>query len=323
MAIQPHKGAFVDFSNRHKLPSKTHSHLRPLSSSSLRKSPPTCTISLANVTASPRIPDDTLVTCRDPILFPASFVPFPGLASDSNPTCGDQPNAGLPPSDQRRRPRARTSHVETPRRTKRPSCIIPSSPQRLPGASTPTKRTPRPCKRAAAELRFISLIERSISKNLRHQAWDLPLDANPFFDSDSRRSEDGADDELQAQDELLAGRLRRSLTVQGYRPSSPPRSMGISLQCRPPSVLLSGSTETIAIPQPTLPPMRFIPRSASSDGNSRTLPMSNLVATLILRHGNDRARSLNVMSSSDTGVANPNPKQPYLPRRSPLAACSE
>ncbi|KAJ7290362.1 hypothetical protein C8J57DRAFT_1275771 [Mycena rebaudengoi] len=346
------KGAFVDSSNRQKRvrtnKSKPHSHLRTSSAPSVRKSPPTCTISLASITSSPlAFTEVTRVSQSDSdsLLFPGSCVPFPGSDSsgcwDGNDGDAAQ-GAESSPAAPRRRPRARTSHVETPRKAtnKRTSCTAPSAPN--PKLSV---RLPRPPKRASAtaELRFTALVERSISQNLLNNGailqdeWDNAThecDPNPGADSDDESSDSRS--AFARQDALLARRLRRSLAQQGWsagRAPSPPRTgpVGISLQARPPSVLLSGG----AVPFPgtpqqlmlttpsrpltiTIAPFASSPRPRSSlspsrsksPSNLRTLPLPGLVATLILRRHNDRTALRAVRSLlPDPGDSAPSPRK--------------
>ncbi|KAJ7290373.1 hypothetical protein C8J57DRAFT_1275784 [Mycena rebaudengoi] len=359
------KGAFVDSSNRQKRvrtnKSKPHSHLRTSSAPSVRKSPPTCTISLASISALPLVFTEVTRVSQsdsDSLLFPGSCVPFPG--SDSS-GCWDgndgdaAPDAESSPAAPWRRPRARTSHVETPRKAtnKRTSCTAPS-------ASNPklSARLPRPPKRAAAtaELRFTALVERSITQNLLDNGtifqdeWDNAThecDANPGADANPcADSDDESPDPCSAfawQDAHLARRLRRSLAQQGWsagRAPSPLRTgpVGISLQARPPSVLLSGGAVpfpgapqqlTFKTPSPpltiTIAPFASSPRPRSSlspsrsksPSNLRILPLPGLVATLILRRHNDRTALRAVRSPlPDPGDSAPSPRK-SLP--SPLA----
>ncbi|KAJ7473335.1 hypothetical protein FB451DRAFT_1467951, partial [Mycena latifolia] len=291
MAISPAlhpalKGPFVDSSNR----SKPHTRLRGLRPSSYAtsppKSPPTRTVSLASVTASPH---------ASPELFPAaaSFVPFPNvdlpLESESEGACGEEQPAAEP----WRRPRARTSHVQTPRRAQ-PLAPPPTAPMSKP-------RRPKPAKRASvalADLRFAALIERSVSQALRERSFN-----------EGELGMDAGEGELDAQDALLAARLRASLARQGWRrPTSvsPPRWTPAA---RPASVLVSGSATSfpssdVPFPAPVSTPAPAAPLLISraarlrsgSNGTPETLPLPALVAALLLRRHNEPHASL------DTGV---------------------
>ncbi|KAJ7663662.1 hypothetical protein B0H17DRAFT_1092448, partial [Mycena rosella] len=290
--LHPLKGPFVDSSNR----TKNHSHLRSPPS----KSPPTRTVSLAK---RHRVP----TRCRSNRFPSASFVPFPNV--DFPASEGDSGECGVQPEPWRR-PRARTSHVETPRRAQPQLSSRPSA------SKSRRPKTPQ-CKRAnaaaLADLRFTALIERSISQSLRERGGDELFSA----ESESHASQ------LDGQDELLSARLRASLARQGWRrPASPPRW---TLPARPPSVLLSGSTG-VSFPAVEPPaPQRFIVAVAPSTTSTRsrsgsrgssstaTLPMPALVAALLLRRHNERFTA----SSSDTRVRTPDSARSTR-RKSPL-----
>ncbi|KAF8209560.1 hypothetical protein K438DRAFT_1929920 [Mycena galopus ATCC 62051] len=250
--------------------------------SSLRKSPPTCTLSLASVTSGPAI-SLSISTLIPLVTFPLSEPSRVAFPSEDGSCGGDASN----PAEPWRRPRARTSHVETPRRPQ--TQLQPPPKQRRARISKQPNSGPNP--RAAsssaplktpttADLRLAALVERSIALNLA---------ARPLSSSSSNS-------ELDQQDLLLGVRLRYLLALHGrrVRPSSPTR---IALPaCPPASVLLSGSTGVdvdVLAPSPTptpAPTLRFIahtarPRSSSRGSvyGSAGLEMPALVATLLLR----------------------------------------
>ncbi|KAJ7029726.1 hypothetical protein C8F04DRAFT_1115734 [Mycena alexandri] len=283
------KSLFVDASNRTKL----HAHLRTSSMSSLRKSPPTCTLSLANVSSIPGISMDSI-----PIPFPAPSlcVPFPSNDADVEAgSYGEDSPTSLP--QPWKRPRARTSHVETPRRAQPPPKAVRRNSKQLGSGTTPR---PMPAQRrltssvaaaVAADLRCAALIERSITQRLRERPATPDSDAQIEFDR---------------QDALLASRLRSTLAQHGrrVRPASP---TGIGIVIAPPvcapSVLMSSGSElfvgstgvvhsspSLAQAQAQAPaPLRFIPGRARSGsrgslgGGSATLGMPVLVVSLMLR----------------------------------------
>ncbi|KAJ6566910.1 hypothetical protein B0H19DRAFT_715405 [Mycena capillaripes] len=272
------KPPFVDSSNRRT--TKHHAHLRTSSASSLRKSPPTCTVSLASVTSGP--------APSIPIAFPSSVcVPFPSDDGDLQPgSCGD--GSAIPFPEPWRRPRARTSHVETPRRAQpppKPARRISKHPSTSPNVNQNT-RTRAPCHPPSlANLRLAALVERSIVQ----------------FSVGSVSSSE-ATLQLHVQDALLVSRLRALLALHGrrVRPSSPTTGISVRITIAPPacapSVLLSGSTGVIfepalgqpGSPFPSTPTLRFIPTRARSSSrgsinSSATLNMPALVATLLLR----------------------------------------
>ncbi|KAJ7738752.1 hypothetical protein B0H16DRAFT_1569672 [Mycena metata] len=275
------KSLFVDASNRTTL----HAHLRTSSMFSLRKSPPTCTLSLANVSSTPGISMDSI-----PIPFPAPSlcVPFPSNDTDVEAgTCRDDSSTPLP--QPWKRPRARTSHVETPRRAQPPPKAVRRNSKQSGSATTPR---PTPAQRrltssaaaaAAADLRFAALIERSITQRLRERP------ATPESD---------AQIQLDRQDALLAARLRSTLAQHGRRVRTPsPGGIGIVIAppvCAP-SILMSTGSELFAgstgvvLSSQAPAPLRFIPGRARSGsrgslgGGSATLCMPALVASLMLR----------------------------------------
>ncbi|KAJ7473357.1 hypothetical protein FB451DRAFT_1468010, partial [Mycena latifolia] len=326
-------GPFVDSSNR----TEPLARLRPASSytSSPRKSPPTRTVSLASVTASPR----TLADSEPfPAASPASFVLFPNVdlpseGEESEGACGGE----HPVAEPWRRPRARPSHVQPPRRAQPPP-MAPISKRRRPKPATAARA-------ARADLRFAALIERSISQALRDRSVNpdlLAMDAGE------------GSDELDAQDALLAARLRVSLARQGWRRPASVSPSRWTPAARPASVLLSGSTSVLlsessdaspgagvsfpegstsastSTPAPVAP--LLVSRAARARSGSRgingtpeTLPLPALVATLLLRRHNEPHISSSL--SLDTGVrarvrarvVDPSALAPSTRRPSPLS----
>ncbi|KAJ7778598.1 hypothetical protein DFH07DRAFT_1056038 [Mycena maculata] len=306
--------ALMDSSNGTRTPTNTkrlphahaHVHLRSVSHNgtpaSLRKSPPTCTLSLASVLADDSASNPAPWSMTQ---FPA--VPFPHQADDDSGACGGDTELPPPP----RRPRARTSHVATPKRT--PS--RPSNPNPKPTSNSPSVR-PRPKSpgTTAKDLRFAALVERSITLRLGAQSSE-PND-------------------LDAQDELLAARLRSSLARAGHGPrraASPPRVLAIP--ARPPSVgvslLFSGSAgspsdlDSPALRAPASMPLRvaFVASSRARSGSAssgslsptaQTLDMSALVAASLLRRHDDGRRVL-------PGSAGPHAAHGWSRTPSPLA----
>ncbi|KAJ7221264.1 hypothetical protein GGX14DRAFT_388453 [Mycena pura] len=287
MAPQP----LADRTNPYPLP---HSRLR----ASPRKSPPTCTLSLASATAAPHP--------AAAVPFPASGVPFPYL---DNGACDADPEPA-PDLKTPRRPRARTTHVATPRSSRTPSAPRPTSfklPRAKPRATDASKRTSTPSATSAPapappDLRLMALVERSISARLS----SIVLSPSHGDSSDEETlPERCAEDELDAQDALLAARLRTTLARHGWRPrtasgSPPPLPTGITLCPSSPSVLLSGSAgaHVPAAPQPP-PRLRFIVSPTSAPGRARSgsrgstaadVPMHGVVARLMLRRAERRAR---------------------------------
>ncbi|KAJ7907640.1 hypothetical protein B0H13DRAFT_2332137 [Mycena leptocephala] len=248
MAVSPHNSLrsnkaksgipFVDSSNhtstKQKQKQKHHAHLRSSSaSSSLRKSPPTCTLSLASVSAGPALSLPFPVAIPLPLSAPSSGVPFPSDDGNDAGSCGD---AGGPLPEPWRRPRARTSHVETPRRAQPPPkprrISKPLGASSSPGVSTSTPRpTPTP-----ADLRLAALVERSIAHRL--------ADAHSPLD------------ELDVQDALLAVRLRAFLALHGrrVRPASPQHR---ALRLRPPRARHRCCSQAVPALTPSSPSFRL------------------------------------------------------------------
>ncbi|KAJ6479918.1 hypothetical protein C8R47DRAFT_1074388 [Mycena vitilis] len=254
---------FIDASNR--TATRFHAHLRTLSAPSPPKSPPTCTVSLAHVTTSPALSISTAV----PLPTPSPRVRFPSDDADANSwgegSCTVSPGPW-------RRPRARTSHVRTPRRAQPPSTPTRriSEHPRTTATATPDARALRPAP-TPSELRLAALTERSIAQNLA----TVPVAS-----------------QLHGQDALLASRMHAFLALHGCgsRPSSPVTGAGFLPAACAPSVLLSGSTGAIPSPLPVAAsaPLRFITSRARSGSrgsinSTTTLSMPALVATLLLR----------------------------------------
>ncbi|KAJ7148584.1 hypothetical protein C8R46DRAFT_1311232 [Mycena filopes] len=276
-------------SNRMKL----HAHLRSASASSPHKSPPTCTLSLASVsTASGGSIHSTAVPFAAPSLYA-----FPGHDHSPAGSRGDVPK-------HLRRPRARTSHVETPRRAQPPAKPVWRTPRERGSRPTPSLSSHPPSKAPPAkapDLRLAALVERSIRQHMQEHP-------------PAPESEAGL---LHHQDALLVERIHTTLLLhkRRTRPSSP-TGLALAPPTCAPSVLMYavGAGENLLAASPPLP-MRtppatvyFVPAGArirvrarsgsrgsvgASNGNGNgTLSMSALVATLTLRrHGGGRQMS--------------------------------
>ncbi|KAJ7184713.1 hypothetical protein C8R46DRAFT_1026579 [Mycena filopes] len=196
-------------SNRMKL----HAHLRSASASSPHKSPPTCTLSLASVsTASGGSIHSTAVPFAAPSLYA-----FPGDDHSAADSRGDTPK-------HLRRPRARTSHVETPRRAQ-PVWRTPRE-RGSPGpvstlSSHPSSKAPPP---KTPDLRLAALVERSITQYMQEHP-------------PAPESEAGL---IHRQDALLVERIHVMLLrhKRHTRPSSPTGLALAPATCAP-SVLMS------------------------------------------------------------------------------------
>ncbi|KAJ7165498.1 hypothetical protein C8R43DRAFT_986583 [Mycena crocata] len=296
MAIQqlstPHNGAFVDSSNRTNPTFKpnTHAHLRPPASPALRKSPPTCTVSLASVSAT----RENIATIR---IDHINAISFPSSSQCNSSLQGADSDSGCGEPEPRRRPRARTGHVQTPRSTR-------SAPKRPPKLKPAAKRVT-----SCATSRITSLVERSLAHHLQARV-GVVSDGKV---ADAYRH--NISQELLQQDELLAARL--STVLVSRRPVSPP-PRAISIPLRPPSVLLSGSSaEMLPPPVPaTSNSPRFIMTPARRGSVSSNIPiggdtlsLSALVATLTLKRNNEREtamrRSVTTPSTSSAGASLP------------------
>ncbi|KAJ7665492.1 hypothetical protein B0H14DRAFT_3539616 [Mycena olivaceomarginata] len=115
------KAPFVDSSNRTFFTNpklKRHTHLRSSSTSSIQKSPRTCTVSLASITAYLTVSLDLPAMINFLLSAPrSSCVPFPTDADAS----GEDPS---PVPEAWRGPRARTLSLEPPRRTYPPKSRV-------------------------------------------------------------------------------------------------------------------------------------------------------------------------------------------------------
>ncbi|KAJ7738724.1 hypothetical protein B0H16DRAFT_1569613 [Mycena metata] len=263
LEVRSTKLPFADSSNRTKL----HAHLRSASASSPRKSPPTCTLSLASVSTASGISIHST---------PSSVhVPFPSDNDDTAGCCGDVPR----PMVVRRRPRARTSHVETPRPAQPLRAVWRNPKQTIPARSA-AALSKRVAVSMTPDLRAAALVEHSLAQHIQEHG------------------NSGEQSEFARQDALLLERLRTTLALHGRRtrPSSP---TGITIA--PPTIcapsvlstasddLLGGTVSGVASPMRTPPPALFIPARARSgsrgsigEGNA-TLNMPALAASLILR----------------------------------------
>ncbi|KAK7036125.1 hypothetical protein R3P38DRAFT_616019 [Favolaschia claudopus] len=291
----------MDASNRTP-PTKRHAHFRSLSASTLRKSPPTCTLSLASVTTGPAIAISLSIPSTPSEA--SCGIPFPSEADVATA----ESSAVTP--DPWRRPRARTSHVVTQRRTQQPSksrrvscrsarnttvtaCGAPSPALHLDTTSplppSPQRKTPTP-----SELRLTALVERSIAHHIATRS------------SPSSSSSTCTIQQLDEQDALLLTHLRAFLASHGKppSPSSSSSPAGIAIAIAPPtcapSLLLCGSSGLDSLPPapassppPTASPLRFIPGNTTTTTTSRarsgsrsttiTLTLPALVATLVFR----------------------------------------
>ncbi|KAK7036144.1 hypothetical protein R3P38DRAFT_616403 [Favolaschia claudopus] len=264
---------FVDSSNW--TTTKRHAHLRSTSPSSPRKSPPTCTVFLASVTTVFAVSRPHLSSLR---------VPFPKDADAELDSCSS--DSVSRPAESWRRPRARTSHVQTPRRPQAPpskprrtSKVKPSSAGSVPrsDASGSLGMLPFPKHPSPADLRLAALVERSIAAN----------------------TTEAADPQLDEQDAYLSERLRSYLALHGCRVRSP-SPIGSIAGSRRRSVLASSGRKTADIPPSGAKPPFLTSRSRSRSRGSTsslnaTLDMSSLVATLLIRR-HESGRSVSPMT---------------------------
>ncbi|KAJ7339241.1 hypothetical protein DFH08DRAFT_964273 [Mycena albidolilacea] len=283
------KAPFVDSSNRMPFTAnpKHHTHLRSSGAPSLQKSPPTCTVSLASVTADLTVSLDLPATINVPLSAPrSSCLSFP---TDADASCGD-----LSPAHEARRPRARTSSLDPLRRAYPPKLravhgFIPKQPPFTPPSSAALSTSTSPRTTTAPDLRLASLLARSIATNLAR----LHANLNAIPEPSPSLSN------LEQQDLLLCERLQALLALHGRGVrSGSPTPTGITPAACAPSVLLSGS-EGVDMTYPLLStvtpvppaPLRFITTTTRARSSSRgcagsssaVLEMPVLVATLLLR----------------------------------------
>lgn len=256
------------------------------------KSPPTCTISLANAGASCINTSTSISSPQSPgITFPSSSVPFPTSTSASDNELDScyldllHPSARPEPLTQRPRSRAaRTSQAEVRRRRSSARVSLSTKP------SSSSLRPSKSNKRLLSDLRFLATVQRSIAWQLAKQdGWNIELA--------SADAEDAGDDicvDMEMQDKLLVVRIRRHLVEQGCHPGqvlTPPT------ESRPPSSFPA--------------PMAGITSTVFND-RLRTLSMPQLVAAHILR----LKEHSGLASRSNTSSVRVSPRE-----RSPLATC--
>ncbi|KAJ7349746.1 hypothetical protein DFH08DRAFT_807092 [Mycena albidolilacea] len=144
------KAPFVDSSNRMPFTAnpKHHTHLRSSSAPPLRKSPPTCTVSLASITADLIISLELPATMNFPLSAPCSSFLLPKHGAPVRASSLKPPRRAYPP-------KSRAARVSIP---KQPPSTSPS------GAALSTSTSPRTP--TTADLRLASLLARSIAIDL-------------------------------------------------------------------------------------------------------------------------------------------------------------
>ncbi|RDB19270.1 hypothetical protein Hypma_013516 [Hypsizygus marmoreus] len=298
---------------------------RFISKLSSRKSPPTCTVSLANVNAN-GLSCINISSPSSSTLSTTNLIPFPSsptdaadtLISQSDRTCLDllrsSPDAPSPPRirasavvgiTQERRKRATLRLIQPAIRSRASDCRSKTElPCQPPRKRPRLHRTPK-CSSFSnsSDLRFLALVQRSIAggvlKRLEEGSW----------------SEDTERSILEMQDRLLASRLRAHLLARGFKEkdvvdldsevSAEDSAMDIDsdLEHTPfVSADMDVDVETLSIHNHS---------SISSPGSRRRslsplpdspLSPTHLVAALIFRNGARRGVS-STLSSARSGIA--------------------
>ena len=308
-----------------------------------RKSSPTLTISLANVNAS------CMNTCKDIVSsspssldFPhqsqhINIIPFPSSSesvSESDSLALLRSNHSIASSSTRSYQfRPRTSQAENRRRRSnvRISQLIVHHPSIMNPAAT-KKLTRRSSKRLLADLRFLSIMQRSMERNLVERGvYFLGPEPNRADEFDDGRNMKMS---WEAQDRLLVRRLREYLINQGYQgddlptPTSTPAAesndidMDVDAEHHSPLLLDAESmvSQSDCSSLASLPSISSFPSTPPGLPNRvRTLSMSQLVAALIFRHKNQS--TLRVRSTVRPQPAAGTRTGSHTRRSSPLALC--
>ncbi|KAF8061842.1 hypothetical protein FPV67DRAFT_1510657 [Lyophyllum atratum] len=328
--------AFANSTNSPRSSSRPASN-RLISKLSSRKSAPTCTISLASVSAN-----DSCINLAS-IPFPSSstpatnLVPFPSTPLDCLDAAISQPDRtclrllrSSPETPSQPRTRATTALHGRKRSTARllqpattmapeqcssaePSCQRPRKRPRLQGSAKTIKRT-SPIN--SSDLRFQAIVQRSVAGGVLERGAAAQSKVVPSSQSTS----------LETQDVLLASRLRSRLLAQGLREAdlinldSQPHeaSMDVDAEQHPSSIASADMDIDVEIPMGRASPaprsiLSSPPRPSVLLDLDCTLGTEQLVAALILRH---QARK---PSRSTAGLREKGMPMEILRRPSPLA----
>ncbi|KAF9463427.1 hypothetical protein BDZ94DRAFT_1297829 [Collybia nuda] len=294
---------FVDSTNTpraRKASRPTSSRLFPKLNS--RKSPPTCTISLASANATDLCMNISSASYSLPATSVTSIIPFPSASTDfpiSKPeaTCLGllRPSPGSPSQT-----RTRASSIQMPQERRKRSTARLSEPVELVKESDGGQNsTQPPRKRArlnkgskssgrvcwnAPELRFVALVQRSVACGVN----------TPRVACRSRSEQLIS---FEAQDRLLASRLRSRLLKQGVK-----RDDVVDLDDTTNLDVMDVDDEAKSLPLSSVnmdidvePPAKFTPSSPprpKSPVSIRTVSPAELVAALIMRRGSVSARSV-------------------------------
>ena len=330
----------------------TRSTPRLPSKFNVKKAHPTCTVSLANVTAEDRPNTTRSPTPMAPFMAVTNLVPFPCSSADHSVVTIIHPDTSscirLPPSlphseSESSPPGSMTAPHLTPERRKRsttrllrPLSLHPTQDSTSDTLQQPPRKRPRlqkgvkgkgtpksPAKRTSSvpssDLRFMASVQRSIAygvKERQHRQGSLPLPLT-----------EGNTDTFEALDILLVGRLRTLLFSCGLKPAdlidlNGDDEMNVDLDT---SMDIPVSTDmdidleiTPGLCRPRSSPP---PRPLSAPGPTPPLlTPSQLVASLIIRHHTQRNKSSRSSASSERegGISRGKPRRP-----SPLARSIE
>ncbi|KAL0950436.1 hypothetical protein HGRIS_010386 [Hohenbuehelia grisea] len=243
---QPHKST----SSRHR--SKPHSKARFPLGIAPRKAAPTCTISLAVVSAHPTSFDES-DPCSSSIPFPSASlsvpqqqiaVPFPA-GPDSDSLMSDSflsSASNLPLSMPERRRQRSNAYLPAPSPSSlaAAAAVAPSTKSRSSSAvrkRTSTGKHKKGKGRGSADVQFVQLLQRSVAWRLAERGL-LNRDLSEDGLAEEEREFDGSPwmDGLEAQDNVLVQRLRAYLVAHGYKPWRPiPLSLPATHPPTPPS----------------------------------------------------------------------------------------
>jgi len=318
---------------------------RPPSKFHVKKSRPTCTVSLANVTANDRpISSSSTSTVPFTSLSPVTnLVPFPCSSSDYSDVTVTHPDSSIcirllpssphsecesfppepmatPPltSERRKRSTARLLRPHLLRPTQDPTSDAPQQPPRKrprlqkgakgKGSKSSAKRT---SSIPTSDLRFMASVQRSIAYGVRERQQRQGSPPPPTGEENTETFE--------ALDTLLVSRLRTLLLSRGLKPAdlidlNGDDEMNVDLDTCPDVSDMDIDLETT--PDPCPPRSSPPPRPLSAPGPTPPLSPSQLVASLIIRHQTQRTKPSRPSASSERegGVSRGKTRRP-----SPLA----
>jgi len=320
---------------------KTHSTLRPPSKFHVKTSHPTCTISLANVTANSR-PITRSSTSMAPLSPVTNLVPFPCSSEDyadvtithpdtsswirllpslphseSEPPPPEPMIAPLLTSERRKRSTARLIPLHSTQDST--SDILQQPPRKRPrlqkgvkGKGIHKSSAKRTSSVPTSDLRFIASVQRSIAHGVRERQRRQGSQPPSSLTGGNTAT-------FEALDTLLVGRLRTLLLSRGLKAadlidlngdSDGDHKMNVDLDTSI-DVLVSTDMDIDLEITPSLPRLSP-PLAPDPTPTPPLLSPSQLVASLIIRHHTQRNKPSRSSASSERngGVSRETPRRP-------------